>query len=321
LLPQLNERCEVLIIDNASDTPVEGYLAENLPQKDAGPFVFRVIRNRANIGIGANILRCLEMSMGEWTWMIGDDDAPCSDALSKILKEVEGFDGVFVNFSCASSKLKAQVGSGVLEFLESSVTWVGMAFLPLIVHKTKEVQETLFFAYNTLSSANPHAAAMLLAIGEKGNWKFSSSEIVTRMVLPAEERWNTLKGLARTVFFPEQLIEILSNKERALLSKKILHDLGMNSFKSLYIIFYQTLMHITKMPEDYELCKFYFYQWVYKSSGKGVRFRSINLFAKILYYALVYHRTSFFIFQLYNFARMRRLRPYKVFGNIKRKDF
>jgi glycosyltransferase involved in cell wall biosynthesis len=322
LLPQLDEQCEVLILDNASDIPVEYFLNENLPQKDAGPFGFRVIRNGANIGIGANILRCIEMSAGEWTWIIGDDDMPHPCALSKILKEVRGFDGIYVVFSHVFRKLlKPQVGSGKLEFLKSPITWFGMAFLPLGVYRTTKCRNVLFSAYNTVSTANPHTALMLMAIGEKGKWKFSSDEIVLETTLPVDEKWNTIKGLDCVAFFPEFLAGELSREENALFSMKIFNDTGPNSFKGTYAFFFQILMQVTKIPEDYDLYKLYFSRWVNKSIGKGVYFRSVKLFAKILDFALAWPKISFFLFQLYNFAHLRRLKPYKVFANIRRKDF
>lgn len=74
LLPQLDEKCELRVYDNASSTPVAETLAPLLARYPGAPV--RVIRNRMNVGMIGNIIRCIEDCPSEWLVMCGDDDPP-----------------------------------------------------------------------------------------------------------------------------------------------------------------------------------------------------------------------------------------------------
>lgn len=93
LLPQLTARCELLIIDNHSDIPVQNSIGTMLASTSAE---VQIVRNAANVGGDANILRCIEFAANEFVWILGDDDAPAPDAVSKIFKEIDSASGVDV---------------------------------------------------------------------------------------------------------------------------------------------------------------------------------------------------------------------------------
>lgn len=95
LLPQMHEGWDVLILDNCSDEPVISSL--NIP------FEFRkyvkVVRNIVNIGGNSNILRSLEYAVGEWVWVLGDDDPPALNAIDLIETAIGDFpDADFISF-------------------------------------------------------------------------------------------------------------------------------------------------------------------------------------------------------------------------------
>lgn len=85
----LMDDCELLVIDNAStDETYENLRAIALESDQC----LKVYRNRQNIGLVANCLRCIELSKGKYVWIIGDDDPLKSDLLHdvyKILKELK----------------------------------------------------------------------------------------------------------------------------------------------------------------------------------------------------------------------------------------
>ena len=82
LLPQLTQECNLLIVDNASETPAIAVLGELLL---AWPDVnIQIHRNRYNVGMCGNFMRCFELCDTEWLWILGDDDIPCPDAIKKI---------------------------------------------------------------------------------------------------------------------------------------------------------------------------------------------------------------------------------------------
>lgn len=85
LLPQVDERVQILISDNASldntDSIVESYMTQY-------PFI-KYIRNEKNIGPDSNFLQCLEMSDGKYTLLLSDDDILMENKLGLILKFIE----------------------------------------------------------------------------------------------------------------------------------------------------------------------------------------------------------------------------------------
>ena len=79
LLPMLDSRCKVLIVDNCSEEPVaekQRRVLGDWPRVD-----LTIVRNRVNVGGGANILRCFELCQTEWLWVLGDDDLPTEGAV------------------------------------------------------------------------------------------------------------------------------------------------------------------------------------------------------------------------------------------------
>lgn len=80
LLPQVNERIEVIISDNCS--------TDNTPQiinsyVNKYPFI-QYVRNEYNLGADSNFLQCMRMAKGKFTLLISDDDIIVEDAIEKI---------------------------------------------------------------------------------------------------------------------------------------------------------------------------------------------------------------------------------------------
>ena len=58
LLPQITDECRVVIFDNCSDIPIKGTI-EDLVEANSHIDI-SIVRNRYNIGMTANILKCFE---------------------------------------------------------------------------------------------------------------------------------------------------------------------------------------------------------------------------------------------------------------------
>lgn len=78
---------ELLILDNHSCYEVEKELSSVIP---CGLKNVRILSNRANIGLAANVIRCLEMAEGDWVWLLGDDDSIRPDAVERIIEKIDG---------------------------------------------------------------------------------------------------------------------------------------------------------------------------------------------------------------------------------------
>ncbi len=96
IIPQMESWVELIIVDNNSAIPVSETirnLCEEYPNLNV-----RIVRNSANIGANANVLRCIEYCESEYIWILGDDDFPIENVLKKIFLKLESRDPVWVNF-------------------------------------------------------------------------------------------------------------------------------------------------------------------------------------------------------------------------------
>ena len=93
LLPQLNERVDLVVIDNCSPIPVKELFTNDELSK------FSLIHNRVNIGADANIARCFETCSTPWLWTLSDDDFVKSNAIETVLAEItQNPEAVFLCF-------------------------------------------------------------------------------------------------------------------------------------------------------------------------------------------------------------------------------
>lgn len=88
LAPQLRRAdVELVVVDNHSIDDTASIFAHF---NDLYPDIkATLIRNKSNIGLGANILRGLESSSGAWTWLLSDDDPVCIDGVETIINTVK----------------------------------------------------------------------------------------------------------------------------------------------------------------------------------------------------------------------------------------
>jgi len=78
----LGDAVEIIVSDNASadETPdVLRRLAARLPG-------VRIVNNAVNIGAEANVQQCFDLAVGEYVWIIGDDDMPKRGAIPAIVR-------------------------------------------------------------------------------------------------------------------------------------------------------------------------------------------------------------------------------------------
>ena len=85
LLPQCDDRVEIIVCDNAS-TDNTGEIVEEYVKKY--PFV-KHIRNEKNIGPDSNFILCMTLANGKYTLLLSDDDILVENSLSCILDFLE----------------------------------------------------------------------------------------------------------------------------------------------------------------------------------------------------------------------------------------
>ena len=87
VLPQLmgETRAELLVSDNASSDDTETVVASF---RERG-LECRYVRNAQNVGADSNFLQCLDLALGKYVWVMGDDDLLASGAVAMILGMME----------------------------------------------------------------------------------------------------------------------------------------------------------------------------------------------------------------------------------------
>ncbi|MGN0363527.1 MAG: glycosyltransferase family 2 protein [Bilifractor sp.] len=87
LLPQLNNKVEVVVCNNCSTDNTEKIVNEILqlyPQ-------VKYYRNDHNLGADGNFLKCMNLATGKFTMLISDDDIIVEGAIEKIIEFLERF--------------------------------------------------------------------------------------------------------------------------------------------------------------------------------------------------------------------------------------
>jgi len=194
LLPQLNEQCRLLIVDNHSEIPVEDSLRDLVRQYPR--VTCRFVRNRCNVGGAANILRCFELCDTEWMWLLGDDEHAAPNATETILRSIKEHPScLFLHFGSPNyCHLRSYATSGLREFVESIDSWSHLNFMSVGVYNIPAIQPKLRLGHHFAYSFSPHPALLLASIGERGCCWFSDEPIIGYQAQPEWSELNVLLG-------------------------------------------------------------------------------------------------------------------------------
>jgi glycosyltransferase involved in cell wall biosynthesis len=221
LLPQLDARSRVLIIDNCSDRPVADSVE---PLRREFPDArIDIVRNRVNVGANANIIRCYELCETDWIWTLGDDDAPQPDAIAAIHRHLDQFsDCIYLNFSYDGMRPETFTTIGLRDFAEKLDLSSNLPFISAAVAKTNAMLPQLKIAYLFAYSMLPHVALLFASIGENGRCCFSSERLIIDPANAApttEHQWSMLNlALGHAVLFDQPF----ASDVRRLLATKLL---------------------------------------------------------------------------------------------------
>ena len=98
MMPDAGALVEVVVSDNAS--PDDGATARLVADMQTH-YSIRFHQQERNIGLNPNVLFTVgQMAQGEYVWVIGDDDVPCSDILARLLSMLQmqpQLDFVYIN--------------------------------------------------------------------------------------------------------------------------------------------------------------------------------------------------------------------------------
>jgi glycosyltransferase involved in cell wall biosynthesis len=195
LIAESPAEVRLLVVDNASDQPVEDFVRERLAEV---PERVRFHRNRANVGLVANICRCYELVETPWVWTVGDDDAPVEGAIPRILEEIERLNNepkvLGINFS---TSLYTYPESRILHNLEEywevyqePMAFSNALFLASCVFRIENVLKFLRVGYQQAFSAASHISIPIAGLSN-GMRMAIANPLIMKIVSPTnEDGWN-----------------------------------------------------------------------------------------------------------------------------------
>jgi abequosyltransferase len=178
LLPQLCEKCKLLVIDNSSEIPVSDTLNELLasfPEVDA-----TIVRNSTNIGLCGNFLRCFELCDTEWMWLLGDDDEMVSNGVQIVIQTIQSNpECIFMNFSSdIQERQKSFFSYGLDDFVRKIDSFSNLLFISCGVYKVSNFQKKIKIGYTYSHTAAPHIAVLLSVLKDELSCYFSRQKLI-----------------------------------------------------------------------------------------------------------------------------------------------
>ncbi len=200
------DRCKIVVIDNCSDVRMEDEMGE-LGQAARVCFM----RNRANVGLGGNVLRCMEMAETPWLWILADDDELVPDAVQGILSLLQpepDFDVCFLGLPDANRA--SGLISNISEFAHAIDLFDRLGFLSAGLYRTAKIRMLLNVGYNYAYTLFPFLAMVIAGIQEQG-WKVKFVSHVP--VIPthkAQKQWTWILSTHGLL-----LTELIENRDAA----------------------------------------------------------------------------------------------------------
>jgi glycosyltransferase involved in cell wall biosynthesis len=214
----------ILVIDNFSsdDTPLVLRQFESASLQGT----LRFVRNAANIGGDANILRCFELATTKWLWIVGDDDKPLPNSVDCIMHEVSRQSKcVYLNFSTSILQLRVTRCNsfstfGLADFVERLDCYSNILFITAGVYQREVFVPYLSRAYPFIFAHSAHLALLLIGLGELVDMQcfFSASKIADWEPPAAEIAWDHDNFISRCPFVVQA---IASSRLRCIMLSKI----------------------------------------------------------------------------------------------------
>lgn len=179
LLPQLNSDVRLLILDNASQTPVDDTLQELL--KEFSSADVRIIRHRVNIGSSANVMRCLELCESPWLWVLGDDDRPLSDAIATAFTAMEQHpDCLLISCNGMYESVREELmADGLDDFVDIIPDFPNLTLISNNLLRVDKVSPYLRYGYFFAYSLYPYLTCVLMTLFfDGGRCCFSPMQLI-----------------------------------------------------------------------------------------------------------------------------------------------
>ena len=179
--PQLGDT-PLTVIDNGSEMELRHLIPSNM----------RYIRNVANIGATANVLRCVELCETDWIWICGDDDPVLPDGICRAKEIISEFsDTCYVSTTSRIVTHKQNTRTSSIPQLLGLVEDIGRLFwLTGNLYNVRQLRQHLRVAHY-LPNAAPQMVLVLMAMSRGIPAGVSTSSIAYN-AYPDDpsQRWN-----------------------------------------------------------------------------------------------------------------------------------
>jgi len=163
----LENNIELLVVDNSSTNYDIYELLKNY--KKLG-FV-KIQRNCANIGAGANFLKCIEFSNSEYVWLLGDDEILNIVLLNQLLNELKKKDCYMIPHNDSYAKHSNYFGtfSSVDELFDNFWNLGSFFVLSIFIFKKESALCYLKNGYESVVYQHPYCAIVLSMLSDGKN--------------------------------------------------------------------------------------------------------------------------------------------------------
>lgn len=180
LLPQITSSAQIIVIDNFSAENYKEYCLKNRPEWHS--YIengsLKIIRNKYNIGMSANIMRAFEYCDSEWMWLVADDDRIHENAIQRILDEIRvvqrKMDVSLIKFSVDGCKVsEGQYIKTLPELIDrlshSSAYFNSYIFITNNVYRVANFKDQIKIGCQFANTFVPHLIMLLYHLNENQN--------------------------------------------------------------------------------------------------------------------------------------------------------
>ena len=184
LLPQLTDEIELYILDNNSKQKINSAFFENYNN-------IHYLNNRYNVGGNENILRSFEYGIGEYIWVLGDDDQISDEAIEIILYDISKNNNVTIlNFYSSSEshvqRRENRSGFGFLEYLKSAENLGELLFISGLIFKREFAAINISWAHHYQMSCMPMLLIAKNALSSNNKFTFSNKTLIERISIATD---------------------------------------------------------------------------------------------------------------------------------------
>ena len=197
LLPQLNNRVKLIIIDNNSDIPVSTLFNKDILEK------ITIYTNPTNIGGDANIAKCFEFCTTQWLWTLSDDDYVMPNAIEIVLEEIDKYsEAVYINLWNHTPVRSLKSSDFISEFKFANI-YISSFAMSYCLYNMNKLLPYLHYYYDSLSSKVGTVIMVLKYIIDNPNSISVLSNNNPISSNNAEVGWNTYNFIKRSRLFIE----------------------------------------------------------------------------------------------------------------------